>query len=159
LEIKYKKLIRYISPYFYAEKQNEFVTISFTPTESFILYFDYLNSQNNINTVILENNEKCNKKDCIYNLSSIKFISMYLTLENTNYDINLTYPNNYYIVNNILDYKFLNYYLLKTYPILNNKNLIGSTIVIIDNKVNIISETFTNEFQIQILENNYNMKK
>lgn len=66
-------------------------------------------------------------------VSSRKFIGSNVTFKGVKYNINLTEPNNYYIVNNsILDYPFLKWYMAEKYDIILTKNY---TISCIDNFV------------------------
>jgi hypothetical protein len=55
-------------------------------------------------------------------VSSRKFIGSNLTFKGVKYNINLTTPNNYYVVNNsILDYAFLKWYMAENYDVILTK--------------------------------------
>lgn len=72
-------------------------------------------------------------EDLSKDVSSRKFIGSNLTFKGVKYNINLTEPNNYYIVNNsILDYPFLKWYMAEQYDIILTKNY---TVSCIDNFV------------------------
>jgi hypothetical protein len=117
-----------------------------------------------INKVIINNNNNNNNKNynLDYDISTIKFMLLEVSLNNKTYKITLkndTY--NYYIVDNILDKRFFIYYLKNhnTDTITNEemesiKDKIN--IKLIDNNVNVRELEITDEKNIVIKKDSYN---
>lgn len=95
-----------------------------------------------------------------YEVSNIKFISMSIELDNETYNIKLiTDEENYYVVGNKIDKKFLIYYL-RYYKHCNLTNdnaekIDKLDVNIIDHNVNVVNLEITDNSYILIEKNNY----
>jgi hypothetical protein len=127
--------------------------------EDFIIYSDYAsaNSENIcINKkIIITPNQTFSDKDFIYEISDIKFMLCEVYVGDKVYKITLKSDienYNYYLVDNIIDKKFIIYYLIEFYNEDFSKSTDKFILKIIDHNVNIceidITETF-NYIQIQ----------
>ena len=124
------------------------------------IYSDNINpiEDNCINKVILNENNISLK----YDISTIKFMLLEVSINNKTYKITLksdTY--NYYIVDNVLDKKFFIYYLKNhNTDALSNEDIdtIKDKIIIklIDNNVNVREIEITDEKNIVIKKDSYN---
>ena len=128
---------------------------------------DIINFIENIETfdLVILHDKKNNKTKNHYfrephhlNESTIRFISMMLIYENNTYEIELSNnTHNYYIVGNIIDSRFLYYYLkyLLNHKLCDNINDFKYTLEILDDNVNIIVIDETHK--ILIHENSYEL--
>ena len=128
--------------------------------EDFIIYSDYAsaNSENIcINKKIIKTDSICSDKVFVYEVSDIKFMLCEVYIGDNIYKINLKGDKyNYYLVDNIIDKKFIIYYLIEFY----NEDFYKSTdkfiLKIIDNNVNICELDITDIFSyIQIKKDCY----
>jgi hypothetical protein len=159
IELHYNKVIFVIKTYI-PYSNNEYNELEFIKnmnnTKSFYLFNDYLKSGKK-NTVIIHNYIEPEINNIYYTESNVKFISCYLSLNNKDYIIDLKNPFNLYILDNVLNYVFISYYLTTTYPQLKTVDLSLGKISIIDQNANIFIEPFTEKFQIAFTENNYKL--
>lgn len=131
--------------------------------EDFIIYSDYANATNEnacINKkIIIIPEQICSDKDFIYEISDIKFMLCELYIGDKVYKINLKSDienYNYYLVDNIIDKKFIIYYLIEFY----NEDFYTSTdkfiLKLIDHNVNICELDITDTSNyIQIKKDSY----
>ena len=94
-----------------------------------------------------------------YNMSNIKFMSVSIDYNNNSYPIELKTDNyNYYMVNNVLNKSFFQYYLCNVLNISVDMNdpVFNYYVNIIDHNVNIVG--LTPEQSLIIKENEYEIK-
>lgn len=135
-----------------------------TPKEDFILYSDYstINSENICINKKIINDLITEDKNFDYELSDIRFMLCELIVGDIVYKIDLKSDNyNYYLVDNIINKKFIVYYLLNHYhetvslDEIKNENS-KFILKIIDNNVNICEIDLTNGSSfIQIKKDSY----
>jgi len=146
LEIKYNKITKCINSFFIKNK----LTIT--------SYYDKYNNShvilNNYNNNVLI----CRKDKLDYELSNISFININFILNDIIYPIDLKKPFNYYIIENILDNSFFNYYLTDKYTELKKVNLDNGILEIIDNTTKVFEiKPFKDPFKIKIQKNGYEL--
>ena len=119
--------------------------------------------------IITERNVDYNQNDKIhctelpqllekYKYSNIRFFALDLTYKNETYPIELSNERgNHYIVNNVLNKKFFNYYLTNVLNIEIDKNNFNYKVALVDHTVNMVELT-ENDYLI-IKENDYEIKK
>ena len=90
--------------------------------EDFIIYSDYVTANNNNvctnKKIIIIPEQICSDKDFIYEVSDIKFMLCEINIGDKVYKITLKSDienYNYYLVDNIIDKKFIIYYLIEFY--------------------------------------------
>ena len=122
--------------------------------EDFIIYSDYVTDNNDnkcTNKKIIISDENCSDKDFIYEVSDIKFMLCEVYIDDKVYKITLKSDienYNYYLVDNIINKKFIIYYLIEFYNEDFSKSTDKFILKIIDHDVNI--------FELDITEtNNY----
>ena len=105
----------------------------------FIVY-----SQNNEKKIM---NNSFDKITCVK--SDVSFILFNIVMNNTTISLNLFGNNyNYYVSGNVIDNRFLWYFLNKHYNLNLTEPLINYTLNIIDNNVNIYAITYPEHFEI-----------
>jgi hypothetical protein len=105
----------------------------------FIIY-----SQNNEKKIM---NNAFDKITCVK--SDVSFILFNIVMNNTTISLNLFGNNyNYYVSGNVIDNRFLWYFLNKHYNLNLTEPLINYTLNIIDNNVNIYAITYPEHFEI-----------
>jgi len=128
--------------------------------EDLIIYSDYDNQNSEniyINKKIIITDKICRDEDFIYEVSDIKFMLCELVVGEKLFKIDLKNDNhNYYLVDNIINKKFIIYYLVEFY----NEAFYTSTdkfiLKIIDHNVNICEIDITDSSNyIQIKKDNY----
>ena len=93
-----------------------------------------------------------------YKQSNIRFFAVELTYKNEKYSIDLINENgNHYIVNNVLNKEFFNYYLTNILKIEIDKNNFDYKVFLIDHNVNMVELT-VNDYLV-IKEDEYEIKK
>ena len=131
--------------------------------EDFIIYSDYVTANNNnvcINKKIITTPEQiCSDKDFIYEVSDIKFMLCEINIGDKVYKITLKSDienYNYYLVDNIIDKKFIIYYLIEFYNEDFSKSTDKFILKLIDHNVNIFELDITETVNyIQIKKDNY----
>jgi len=130
--------------------------------EDFIIYSDYAstNSDNKCtNKKIMITNEIITDKDFIYEVSDIKFMLCELVVGEKTYKINLKSDienYNYYLVDNIINKKFLIYYLIEFYNEDFNESTDKFILKLIDHNVNVCEIDITDVSNyIQIKKDSY----
>jgi len=125
--------------------------------KSIFVFYDNKNPNNNcVNHVVLQSQPF----SLDYQVSNIKFLMIELKIGDKSYKIDLKTENyNYYIVNNILDKKFFNYYL-RIHKILNSsdalyRELEQFNIKIIDHNINLKELEISNKKFIVIKKDDY----
>jgi hypothetical protein len=105
----------------------------------FIIY-----SQNNEKKIM---NNSFDKITCVN--SDVSFILFNIVMNNTTISLNLFGNNyNYYVSGNVIDNRFLWYFLNKHYNLNLTEPLVNYTLNIIDNNVNIYAITYPEHFEI-----------
>jgi hypothetical protein len=93
-----------------------------------------------------------------YKYSNIRFFALDLTYKNETHSIDLKNENcNHYIVNNVLNKEFFNYYLTNVLDVEIDKNNFDYKVALVDHNVNMVELT-PNDYLI-INENDYEIKK
>lgn len=116
--------------------------------------FDYpvvilISDSSHINKKILYELETCNKQ---FDTSDITFIALYLNYDNARYHINLkTDKYNYYLVGNVINKLFLQYYIN---TVLNNINFViddekSYSLELMDHEVNMVNLDITQSIIIE----------
>lgn len=131
--------------------------------KDFIIYSDYVTSTSNndncINKKIMITNEISTDKEFIYEVSDIKFILCELVVGEKTYKINLKSDienYNYYLVDNIINKKFIIYYLIEFYNEDFNLSTDKFILKMIDHNVNVCEIDITDDSNyIQIKKDNY----
>lgn len=186
LQIKFKKMIKYINQtnprlleffnkyknlndvefildgkVFYSTTRENIVNhIVDIDKKDFIIYSDYVTSNNDkcTNKKIITN-EITTYKDFIYEVSDIKFMLCELVVGEKTYKINLKSDienYNYYLVDNIINKKFLIYYLIEFYNEDLNKSTDKFILKLIDHNVNMCEIDITDDSNhIEIKKDSY----
>ena len=186
LQIKFKKMIKYINQtnprlleffnkyknikdvefildgkVFYSTTRENIVNhIVHMVKEDFIIYSDYVTSNNEcINKKIMLFKEISTYEDFIYEVSDIKFMLCELVVGEKTYKITLKSDienYNYYLVDNIINKKFLIYYLIEFYNEDFNKSTDKFILKLIDHNVNVCEIDMTNDSNyIRIKKDSY----
>ena len=93
-----------------------------------------------------------------YKHSNIRFFTLDLSYKNETYSIDLLNESgNHYIVNNVLNKEFFNYYLTNILNIEIDENNFNYKVVLVDHNVNMVELTETDYLIIK--ENDYEIKK
>jgi hypothetical protein len=128
-----------------------------------------INKDNYDFIIITERNIDYNQNDKIhytelpqlledYKYSNIRFFALDLTYKNETHSIDLKNENfNHYIVNNVLNKEFFNYYLTNVLDVEIDKNNFDYKVALVDHNVNMVELT-PNDYLI-INENDYEIKK
>lgn len=185
VQIKFKKMIKYINQtnpklleffnkyknikdvefildgkVFYSTTRENIVNhIVHNVKEDFIIYSDYVTTNNNecTNKKIMIINEITTDKDFIYEVSNVKFMLCELVIGEKTYKINLKSDKyNYYLVDNIINKKFIIYYLIEFYNEDFNKSIDKFILKLIDHNVNMCEIDITDDSNyIQIKKDSY----
>jgi len=128
--------------------------------EDFLIYSDYANANIDnscINKKIIFTNEIISNEDFIYEVSDIKFMLCEVYIDDKVYKINLKSDKyNYYLVNNIINKKFIIYYLIEYCNEDFYKSIDKFILKIVDQNVNICEIDITdNSNYIQIKKDSY----
>jgi hypothetical protein len=128
-----------------------------------------INKDNYDFIIITERNIDYNQNDKIhytelpqlledYKYSNIRFFALDLTYKNETHSIDLKNENfNHYIVNNVLNKEFFNYYLTNVLDVEIDKNNFDYKVALVDHNVNMVELT-PNDYLI-INEDDYEIKK
>ena len=145
IEMLYLKF--YISKYKQTIQNEDSNTIEFVKNGKTIKGQDYdfiIYSQNNDKKIM---NNAFDKITCVK--SDVSFILFNIVMNNTTISLNLFGNNyNYYVSGNVIDARFLWYFLNKHYNLNLNEPLINYALNIIDNNVNIYNITYPEHFEI-----------
>jgi len=140
----------YLKFYKYKTKQtikNQDFNIEFVKNGKTIIgeYYDFIiYSQNNEKKIM---NNSFDKITCVK--SDVSFILFNIVMNNTTISLNLFGNNyNYYVSGNVIDNRFLWYFLNKHYNLNLTEPLVNYTLNIIDNNVNIYAITYPEHFEI-----------
>jgi len=117
-----------------------------------------------------DNNNKCVHKKILqneinfdYKVAAVQFMLMELSIDDKTFIINLkTDTYNYYIVDNVIDRKFISYYLMKNYTVITYEDircLTKYSLRIIDQNVNVKDIEITDTKFITIKENEYTVSE
>jgi hypothetical protein len=131
--------------------------------EDFIIYSDYVTANNNNfctnKKIIITPEQICSDKDFIYEASDIKFMLCEINIGDKVYKITLKSDienYNYYLVDNIIDKKFIIYYLIEFYNEDFSKSTDKFILKLIDHNVNICELDITDTVNyIQIKKDSY----
>jgi hypothetical protein len=131
--------------------------------KDFIIYSDYdtstSNNDNCTNKKIMVSKEISTYEDFIYEVSDIKFMLCELVVGEKTYNITLKSDienYNYYLVDNIINKKFLIYYLIEFYNEDFNKSTDKFILKLIDHNVNVCEIDMTNDSNyIRIKKDSY----
>lgn len=128
-------------------KKEDFNNIEFVKNGKTVNGEDYdfiIYSQNNEKKIM---NNAFDKITCVK--SDVSFILFNIVMNNTTISLNLFRNNyNYYVSGNVIDNRFLWYFLNKHYNLNLTEPLTNYTLNIIDNNVNIYAITYPEHFEI-----------
>jgi len=145
LEMLYLKFYKYKTK---QTIQNQDFNIEFVKNGKTIIGEDYdfiIYSQNNEKKIM---NNSFDKITCVK--SDVSFILFNIVMNNTTISLNLFGNNyNYYVSGNVIDNRFLWYFLNKHYNLNLTEPLTNYTLNIIDNNVNIYAITYPEHFEIK----------
>jgi len=147
LEMLYLKFYKYKTK---QTIQNQDFNIEFVKNGKTIIGEDYdfiIYSQNNEKKIM---NNSFDKITCVK--SDVSFILFNIVMNNTTISLNLFGNNyNYYVSGNVIDNRFLWYFLNKHYNLNLTEPLTNYTLNIIDNNVNIYAITYPEHFEIKLM--------